>query len=182
MSRHTEYGNSPVGRLISGDPWTKQTTDANNREIPPEKQSFWFAVAIEKNAPGMNEMLGLMFKAAQAGYGQAPQIMAQINMGLAATAFSWKIADGDEMRANATTGEQELRWKHGQGCWVQVFDHAANCLCKISGRRADLLRPERDQARVLRHRAVLDICQRQHGPHGRGLSEPPDRLPCRLWC
>ena len=121
MSRHTEYGNSPVGRLISGDPWTKQTTDANKREIPPEKQSFWFAVAIEKDAPGMNEMLGLMFKAAQAGYGQAPQIMAQINMGLAATAFSWKIADGDEMRANATTGEQELRWKHGQGCWVVKF-------------------------------------------------------------
>jgi hypothetical protein len=121
MSRHTEYGNSPVGRLISGDPWTKQTTDANNREIPPEKQSFWFAVAIEKNAPGMDEMLGLMFKAALAGYGQAPQIMAQINMGLAATAFSWKIVDGDEMRANATTGEQELRWKHGQGCWVVKF-------------------------------------------------------------
>jgi len=121
MSRHTEYGNSPVGRLISGDPWTKQTTDANNRPIPEDKQSFWFAVAIEKNAPGMNEMLGLMFKAAQAGYGQAPHIMAQINMGLAATAFSWKIADGDEMRANATTGEQELRWKHGKGCWIAKF-------------------------------------------------------------
>ena len=121
MPRHTEYGNTPVGRLISGDPWTKQTTDANNRPIPEDKQSFWFAVAIEKNAPGMNEVLGLMFKAAQAGYGQAPQIMAQINMGLAATAFSWKIADGDEMRANATTGEQELRWKHGQGCWVVKF-------------------------------------------------------------
>jgi hypothetical protein len=121
MSRHTEYGNSPVGRLISGDPWTKQTTDANKREIPPEKQSFWFAVAIEKDAPGMNEMLGLMFKAAQAGYGQAPQIMAQINMGLAATTFSWKIADGDEMRANSKTGEQELRWKHGQGCWIVKF-------------------------------------------------------------
>ena len=121
MSRHTEYGNSPVGRLISGDPWTKQTTDANKRPIPEDKQPFWFAVAIEKNAPGMDEMLGLMFKAAQAGYGQAPQIMAQINMGLAATAFSWKIADGDEMRANATTGEQELRWKHGQGCWVVKF-------------------------------------------------------------
>ncbi len=121
MSRHTEYGNSPVGRLISGDPWVKQTTDANNREIPPEKQSYWFAVAIEKNAPGMNEMLGLMFKAAQAGYGQAPHIMAQINMGLAATAFSWKIADGDEMRANPTTGAQEPRWKHGKGCWIAKF-------------------------------------------------------------
>ena len=78
-------------------------------------------MAIEKNAPGMNEMLGLMFKAAQAGYGQSPQIMAQINMGLAATAFSWKIVDGDEMRANPTTGAQEPRWKHGQGCWVVKF-------------------------------------------------------------
>jgi hypothetical protein len=99
----------------------KQTTDNNNRPIPEDKQSFWFAVAIEKNAPGMNEMLGLMFKAAQAGYGQAPQIMAQINMGLAAQAFSWKIADGDEMRANPTTGQMELRWKHGKGCWIAKF-------------------------------------------------------------
>ena len=116
-----QYGNSPVGRLISGDPWVKQTTDANNRPIPDEKQSFWFALAIEKNAPGMNEMLGTMFKAAQAGYGNAPHIMAQIAMGLAATAFSWKIGDGDEMRANTKTGQQELRWKHGAGCWIVKF-------------------------------------------------------------
>jgi hypothetical protein len=121
MSRHTEYGNSPVGRLISGDPWTKQTTDQNNRPIPEEKQSYWFAVAIEKNAPGMNEMLGLMFKAAQAGYANAPHIMAQINAGLAAAAFSWKVVDGDEMRANPTSGQQELRWKHGAGCWIAKF-------------------------------------------------------------
>jgi len=121
MSRHTERGNTPVGRLISGDPWNKQTTDMDNRPIPEDKQPFWFAVAIEKNAPGMNEMLGLMFKAAQAGYGQAGHIMAQINMGLAATAFSWKIADGDEMRPNPTTGQQELRWKHGAGCWIVKF-------------------------------------------------------------
>ena len=121
MSRHTEYGNSPVGRLISGDPWTKQTTDQNNRPIPEEKQSFWFAVAIEKNAPGMNEMLGLLFKAAQAGYANAPNVMAQINAGLAAAAFSWKVVDGDEMRANPTTGQQELRWKHGAGCWIAKF-------------------------------------------------------------
>ena len=121
MSRHTEYGNSPVGRLISGDPWTKQTTDQNNRPIPEEKQSYWFAVAIEKNAPGMNEMLGLLFKAAQAGYANAPHIMAQINAGLAAAAFSWKVVDGDEMRANPTSGQQELRWKHGAGCWIAKF-------------------------------------------------------------
>ena len=121
LFRSTEYGNTPVGRLISGDPWTKQTTDQNNRPIPEEKQSFWFAVAIEKNAPGMNEMLGLLFKAAQAGYANAPHVMAQINAGLAAAAFSWKVVDGDEMRANPTSGQQELRWKHGAGCWIAKF-------------------------------------------------------------
>jgi len=121
MSRHTEYGNSPVGRLISGDPWAKQTTDQNNRPIPEEKRSYWFAVAIEKDAPGMNEMLGLLFKAAQAGYANAPHVMAQINAGLAATAFSWKVTDGDEIRANPTSGQQELRWKHGAGCWIAKF-------------------------------------------------------------
>jgi len=121
MSRHTELGQTPVGRFISGDPWVRQTTDANNRPIPEDKQSFWFAVAIEKSAPGMKEMLEHLFKAAQAGYAQAPHVMAQINMGLAATAFSWKIADGDEMRVNPTTGAQELRWKHGKGCWIAKF-------------------------------------------------------------
>jgi len=126
MSRHTELGQTPVGRFISGDPWVKQTTDMNNRPIPEDKQQFWFAVAIEKSAPGMKEMLEQMFKAAQAGYANAPHIMAQINMGLAATAFSWKVADGDEMRTNPTTGAQELRWKHGAGCWVVKFSQPSD--------------------------------------------------------
>jgi hypothetical protein len=117
----TEYGTSPVGRIISGDPWTKQTTDANNRPIPPEKQNYWFAVAIEKNAPGVNDMLGKLYSAAMAGYASAPAVQAQIKQGLTAQQFSWKCDDGDEMRVNPQTGAQELRWKHGKGCWVFKF-------------------------------------------------------------
>lgn len=118
---HTEYGVSPVGRIISGDPWTKQTTDANNRPIPDDKQRYWFALAVEKSAPGANEMLATLHKAAAAGYQHVPNVMAQINQGLAAPAFSWKADDGDEMRPNPTTGVPELRWKHGQGCWIFKF-------------------------------------------------------------
>jgi hypothetical protein len=117
----TEYGTSPVGRIISGDPWTKQTTDANNRPIPDAKQNYWFAVAIEKNAPGVDDMLATMWKAAMAGYQHVPNVAAQVQMGLAAPQFSWKVDDGDEMLANRTTGAQELRWKHGAGCWIFKF-------------------------------------------------------------
>ncbi|QDP66972.1 MAG: putative helix-destabilizing protein [Prokaryotic dsDNA virus sp.] len=116
-----EYFTTPVGRIISGDPWTKQTTDANNRPIPEEKQNYWFALAVEKNAPGMNELLGTLHKAASAGYAHAQNVMAQVNQGLAATAFSWKVADGDEQRQNPTTGAMENRWAHGAGCWVLKF-------------------------------------------------------------
>jgi hypothetical protein len=117
----TEYGTSPVGRIISGDPWTKQQTDANNRPIPPEKQNYWFALAVEKNAPGVNDMLGKLYTAAMAGYASAPAVQAQVKMGLTAPQFSWKVDDGDEMRVNPQTGAQELRWKHGAGCWVFKF-------------------------------------------------------------
>jgi hypothetical protein len=117
----TKYGTSPTGRLISGDPWTKQTTDANNRPIPPEKQNFWFAVAIEKNAPGVNDMLGNLYNAAMEGYASAPHVLAQVKQGLTAPQFSWKVDDGDEMRVNPQTGAQEPRWKHGAGCWIFKF-------------------------------------------------------------
>jgi hypothetical protein len=117
----TEYGSTPVGRLISGDPWTKQTTDFDNRPIPEDKQRYWFAVAVEKNAPGMSDMLGNIYKAAMAGYAHAPAVLAQVQQGLAAQQFSWKVDDGDEMRANAQTGQQERRWKHGEGCYILKF-------------------------------------------------------------
>ena len=116
-----EYFTTPVGRIISGDPWTKQTTDMDGRPVPEDKQNYWFAVAIEKTAPGMNELLGTLQKAALGGYAHAPNVMTQIQQGFAATAFSWKVSDGDAQRANAQTGQPEPVWKHGAGCWVVKF-------------------------------------------------------------
>lgn len=116
-----EYFTLPVGRLIMGDPWNKQTKDQNNRDIEPDKQRFFFGVAVEKSAPGVNEVLGGMQQNALAGYAHAPHIQAVIQQGLAAQAFSWKVQDGDEMVVNATTGQTELRNKHAAGCWIFKF-------------------------------------------------------------
>lgn len=118
----TEYGASPVGRLINGDPFNKQTKDANGREIPLDKQSYWFAIAVEKQNPQVNEMLGTLQKAAMAGYQQNPTVMQQINMGLSAPSFSWKVSDGDEMVADPATGQQRNRWANGAGCWIFKFN------------------------------------------------------------
>ena len=117
----TEYGTSPVGRLIMGDPFNKQTKDQNGRELPLDKQRFFFGVAVAKDAPGVNEMLGTLQKAAMAGYAHAGHVMAQIQMGLSATGFSWKVQDGDEVVVNPQTGQQELRNKYGAGCWIFKF-------------------------------------------------------------
>lgn len=116
-----EYFTLPVGRLIMGDPWNKQTKDQNNRDIEPDKQRFFFGVAVEKSAPGVNEVLGGMQQNALAGYAHAPHIQAVVQQGLAAQGFSWKVQDGDEMVVNATTGQTELRNKHAAGCWIFKF-------------------------------------------------------------
>lgn len=116
-----KYGTAPVGRLIMGDPWNKQTKDQHDRPIPEDKQKFFFGVAIEKSAPGVNEMLGTLNAAATEAYMNVPNVMQQIQMGLGATAFSWKVQDGDEMIVDPATGQQRLRNQHAAGCWIFKF-------------------------------------------------------------
>lgn len=116
-----KYGTSPVGRLIMGNPWVKEDKDQNQREIPLDKQKFFFGIAVEKNAPGVNEMLGNMQQAAAEGYASVPNVLAQVQMGLSATAYSWKVQDGDEMVLDQATNQQVLRNKHAAGCWIFKF-------------------------------------------------------------
>ncbi len=116
-----EYGTSPVGRLIMGDPWNKQTKDQNGRELALDKQRYFFGIAVEKANPEVNAMMGTLHQAAAAGYAANPAVMQQIGMGPAAPQFSWKIQDGDEMATDPQTGQPRLRNKHAQGCWIFKF-------------------------------------------------------------
>lgn len=116
-----KYGTSAVGRLIMGDPFNKQTKDQNGRDIPPDKQRFFFGIACEKTAPGVTEHLGVLQAAAAEGYANVPNVMQQIQMGLAAPQFSWKVQDGDEMIVDPETGQQRLRNQYATGCWIFKF-------------------------------------------------------------
>ena len=116
-----QYGTSAVGRLIMGDPFNKQTKDQNGRDIPVDKQTFFFGIACEKTAPGVNEHLGTLQKAALEGYANVPNVMQQVQMGLAAPQFSWKVQDGDEMVVDPQTGQHKLRNQYAAGCWIFKF-------------------------------------------------------------
>ena len=116
-----QYGTSAVGRLIMGDPFNKNTKDQNGRDIPPDKQTFFFGIACEKTAPGVAEHLGTLQKAALEGYANVPNVMQQVQMGLAAPQFSWKVQDGDEMIVDPQTGQHKLRNQYAAGCWIFKF-------------------------------------------------------------
>lgn len=110
---------TPRGRFISGDLHVKQTTDYENKPIAPDDQEYYFAVAIPKTAPGATELLTTYHAYASTIYEGNQQILAQINMGLAATAFSWKIEDGDVPKYK--NGVLQPIPEYKQGCYILKF-------------------------------------------------------------
>ena len=112
---------TPGGRLISGSLTKKGDKDSKGLPIPVEKQAYWFAVAVPKSAPGTNELIGQMWQLAATDYAQYPLVMQQINMGLSATAFSWKIDDGDVPQIDQKTGQYRPLSEHRAGCYIFGF-------------------------------------------------------------
>ena len=120
----TEYGTTPVGRIVMCNRegiFAKGTKDKDNRDIPLDKQCYFVGLAIEKTAPGLAETLGILQKAASEGYASNPMVMQQVNAGLNATAFTWKVQDGDAMVQNPTTGQMEPRTPNARGCFIFKF-------------------------------------------------------------
>ena len=112
---------TPGGRFVSGDLDKKQDKDYENKPVAPEEQEYYFAVAVEKNQPGASELLAQLHALATQAYQQAPHLMAQVNMGLAATGFSWKIEDGDIPKVDTTTGQPKKIPEYIKGCYVFKF-------------------------------------------------------------
>lgn len=112
---------TPGGRFVSGDLDRKQDKDYENKPIPPEEQEYYFAVAVPKNQPGVDELLGQLHGLAAQAYGQAPQLLAQVNMGLKATGFSWKIEDGDVVKIDQSTGQPKKIPEYIAGCYIFKF-------------------------------------------------------------
>ena len=112
---------TPGGRLISGSLTKKGDKDSKGVPIPVEKQAYWFAVAVPKTAPGVDTLIGQLWQLAATDYAQYPLVMQQINLGLAATAFSWKIDDGDVPQIDQKTGQYRPLSEHRKGCYIFGF-------------------------------------------------------------
>lgn len=86
----------PPGRIVMGDPHTIQENDQQGRKR--EHPTIFFGVAVPKTTPGVTEVIGLINQTARNYYANMPAIMEQINQGLGAPNFAWKVEDGDSQK------------------------------------------------------------------------------------
>jgi hypothetical protein len=106
----------PRGRIVQGSLTELQTTDPKGK--PLDKPRKFFAVAVPKNDPKVNDAIGIAYQVAATGYASMPQVSQHLldanrNINLATQQFAWKIEDGDA---------PENRGKEGfAGCWVFKF-------------------------------------------------------------
>jgi hypothetical protein len=99
------YKTTPVGRMVQGHPMLENTKNMKGGQLTDKqgnpRSEYFFAIAISKQDPGVNELIQLAQATAQQAFPQG-----QYNN----PDFSWKIIDGDAP-AN--------REKEGfAGCWV----------------------------------------------------------------
>jgi hypothetical protein len=112
---------TPGGRFVTGDLVRKGDKDYDGRPIPPEEQEYFFGVAVPKTDPGVNDLLGQLFQLASAHYGSNAAISAQIQQGLTAPGFSWKVQDGDAPVPDNRTGQMKETPEYYKGCYIFKF-------------------------------------------------------------
>lgn len=131
---------APVGRLVSGDPWTGYDSDFQNRPYTDRSgqavKKWSFGVAIPKNAPGINEFFGVLLQAAREGH---PTKFDTAGNVVAGVEFSWKYKDGDDTTPN-TGGRRPCDNEGWPGHWVFFFqsNYAPQMFMLQEGRNLEL--------------------------------------------
>lgn len=120
---------SGPGRLIMGSLTEKGDKDAKGQPIPEDKQRFFFGVAIPKSDPNFNDLWTKLFTMAATDYGNTPLVMNQIQQGLAAPQFAWKIDDGDAPNYDRNTGQIRPTPEYKKGCWILKFSTSFPVSC-----------------------------------------------------
>ncbi len=112
---------SPVGRLVEGSLSAVNLTDTQGR--PRQKPQYYFAIAIAKNDPAVNDFMWQIYQFGLQSYANFPHIR-NIAAGLLQQGpqgtfwqalrpkcgFSWKINDGDDPKRADRPGQK--------GCWI----------------------------------------------------------------
>ena len=127
MAQEAVRGVSPVGRIIWGSVFEKQKEGYQGAKYDEGKEPFQFGLAILKNDPGVNGMLGTIYQTALAGYPNNPNLAQRIqnewNSGFANGLFKFKIKDGD--RPN----DKGVYNPNSKGCWVFAFSTTLPLKC-----------------------------------------------------
>lgn len=110
---------TPRGRLVSGNLHT--ASDEGYQGQKRKVAQYFFALAVPKNEPGVNELLGAIVNHAFASHAQNAVMLQRMQSGMIGVAipqgfkppFAWKISDGDSPKHADKDG-----WR---GCWVFKF-------------------------------------------------------------
>lgn len=111
----------PGGRLVMGSLTEKDEKDYDSKVIPEDKRRYFFGVAVPKDNPEVGPLINEIWQMAATDYASAPLVMAQINQGLAAKDFAWKIDDGDAQTFDRKTGKPRDIPDYLKGCFIFKF-------------------------------------------------------------
>lgn len=112
---------TPGGRLVMGHLTEKGEKDYDGNVIPEADRRYFFGLAVPKDAPGVTELINQIWQMAYTDYAQVPLVLNQINMGLSAPDFAWKIQDGDVVTYDQKTGQPREIPDHYRGCYIFKF-------------------------------------------------------------
>lgn len=110
-----------TGRLVMGSLTERADTDYYGKPIPEDKRALFFGVAVPKNSPNVQNLINSLWQMAATDYASAPLVMQQINQGLQAKDFAWKIQDGDVATHDRKTGKLRDIPDYMKGCWIFKF-------------------------------------------------------------
>jgi len=127
---------TPVGRLVSGDPFTANDKDANGNPLliksgPNAGQptvNYYVAIAIAKTDVGYNELWAQIHGEGRRGF---PQLFDAAGACLN-PAFSWKITDGDSQVPNSNNNKPCDR-EGWPGNWIIHFSGSFAPKCYTAG-------------------------------------------------
>lgn len=135
---------TPGGRLVMGSLTERDEKDYDGNLIPEDKRRYFFGVAVPKDTPGVSELINSIWQVAATDYAQVPLVMNQINQGLAAKDFAWKIQDGDVQTYDKKTGQPRDIPDYLKGCYIFKFSTQFEVdACDLNGNqinRADIKR------------------------------------------
>lgn len=107
---------TPVGRVVWGSVYERQTEDYDGNKYNPGEGPFQFGLAVLKSDPAIGQLLTALYQQAIGGYQNNAQIVGRINnewqSGFTSGMFRFKIKDGDQPNSKG------LRNPNTAGCYV----------------------------------------------------------------